>query len=210
MARHRSAATPADIVVAAWLSRIQAGESDAEPCISWTGAVDSLCCTPSTARTVGRTPTRGSAADHQGNLYGMTGNGGDLNACGGFGCGVVFKLDRRGNESVLYNFTGGADGSTTFAGVVRDAAGNLYGTTAFGGNLSGCGGSGCGVVFKVDPRGKETVLYTFTGGTDGANPEGNLLLDEEGNLYGTASGGGDPTCQCGVVFEIALHGGEHN
>ncbi len=148
--------------------------------------------------------------DREGNLYGMTGNGGDLNACGGFGCGVVFKLDRRGDESVLYNFTGGADGSITFAGVVRDAAGNLYGTTGFGGNLSDCGGSGCGVVFKVDPAGKETVLYTFTGGTDGANPQGNLLLDEEGNLYGTASGGGDSTCQCGVVFKIALHGGEHN
>ena len=149
-------------------------------------------------------------ADHEGDLYGMTGNGGDLNACGGFGCGVVFKLDRRGNESVLYNFTGGADGSTTFAGVVRDEAGNLYGTTGFGGNLSDCGGSGCGVVFKVDPAGKETVLYTFTGGADGANPQGNLLLDEEGNLYGTASGGGDPTCQCGVVFKIALHGGKQN
>ena len=148
--------------------------------------------------------------DREGNLYGMTGNGGDLSACGGFGCGVVFKLDRRGSESVLYNFTGGADGSITFAGVVRDAAGNLYGTTAFGGNLSDCGGSGCGVVFKVDPAGKETVLYTFTGGTDGANPQGNLLLDERGNLYGTAFGGGDPTCQCGVVFKVELHGGEHN
>ncbi len=148
--------------------------------------------------------------DHEGNLYGMTGNGGDLNACGGFGCGVVFKLDRRSNETVSYSFTGGTDGSTTFASVVRDVAGNLYGTTAFGGDLSGCGGSGCGVVFKLDPAGKETVLYTFTGGTDGANPQANLLLDEEGNLYGTAAGGGDPTCQCGVVFKIALHGGEHN
>ena len=148
--------------------------------------------------------------DHEGNLYGMTGNGGDLSACGGFGCGVVFKLDRRSNETVLYSFTGGADGSTTFAGVVRDFAGNLYGATAFGGDLSGCGGSGCGVVFKLDSAGKETVLYTFTGGTDGANPQGNLLLDEQGNLYGTASAGGDPTCQCGVVFKIAPHRGEHN
>jgi uncharacterized repeat protein (TIGR03803 family) len=123
---------------------------------------------------------------------------------------VVFKLDRSETESVLYNFTGGPDGSSTFAGVIRDAAGNLYGTTAFGGNLSGCNGSGCGVVFKVDPAGKETVLYTFTGGTDGANPQGNLLLDEKGNLYGTASGAGDPTCQCGVVFKVALHGGNEN
>jgi len=148
--------------------------------------------------------------DREGNLYGMTGNGGDLNACGGFGCGVVFKLDRSGKEAVRYSFTGGADGSTTFAGVVRDATGSLYGTTAFGGDLSGCGGAGCGVVFKVDPAGRETVLYTFTGGTDGANPQGNLLLDEADNLYGTASGGGDPACQCGVVFKIALHRGDHN
>ena len=74
--------------------------------------------------------------------------------------------------------------------------------------MSGRGGFGCGVVFKLDPRGIGTVLYTFTGGADGANPQGNLLLDEEGNLYGTASGGGDPTCQCGVVFKIALQQGD--
>jgi uncharacterized repeat protein (TIGR03803 family) len=123
---------------------------------------------------------------------------------------VVFKVDREGKESVLYSFTGGTDGGETFASLVRDAAGNFYGTTNYGGNLSDCAPLGCGVVFKVDPAGKETDLYTFTGGTDGANPQGNLLLDEEGNVYGTASGGGDPTCQCGVVFKIALHGGEHN
>jgi uncharacterized repeat protein (TIGR03803 family) len=152
--------------------------------------------------------------DYEGNLYGMTGNGGNINDCSGtvftftgnpIGCGVVFKVDRRGNETVLYSFTGGADGAATFASVVRGAAGNLYGATALGGDLSGCGGFGCGVVFKVDPSGKETVLYTFTGGTDGASPQGNLLLDEDGNLYGTTAYGGDPSCQCGVVFKIALH-----
>lgn len=159
--------------------------------------------------------------DKEGNLYGMTGSGGNLSDCSGppntytttgspLGCGVVFKVDREGKESVLYSFTGGADGGETFASLVRDAAGNFYGTTNYGGNLSDCAPIGCGVVFKVDGAGKETVLYTFSGGTDGAYPQGNLLLDEKGNLYGTASGGGDPTCQCGVVFKVALHGGEHN
>jgi uncharacterized repeat protein (TIGR03803 family) len=152
--------------------------------------------------------------DYEGNLYGMTGNGGNINDCSGpaytftgspIGCGVVFKLDRQGKESVLYSFAGGADGGETFASVIRDFAGNLYGTTAFGGDLSACGGSGCGVVFKLHPRGKETVLHPFTGGADGANPQGNLFLDDEGSLYGTAVGGGDPTCQCGVVFKISLH-----
>jgi uncharacterized repeat protein (TIGR03803 family) len=123
------------------------------------------------------------------------------------GCGVVFKVDGSGKETVLYRFTGGADGAETFAGVIRDAEGNLYGTTYFGGDLSGCSGLGCGVVFKLDPTGKETVLYTFTGGTDGANPNANLLQGEEGNLYGTASDGGDLSCSapsgCGVVFKIA-------
>ena len=64
------------------------------------------------------------------------------------------------------------------------------------------------MVFKVDPAGKEAVLYTFTGGADGANPQGNLLLDDKGILYNTASDGDDPTCQCGVVFKIAIYGGE--
>jgi uncharacterized repeat protein (TIGR03803 family) len=147
--------------------------------------------------------------DNEGNLYGMSGNGGDLSGCSGLGCGVVFKVDREGKESVLYSFTGGADGAETFAGVVRDEQGNLYGTTYFGGDFSGslCTSAGCGVVFKLDPTGKETVLHTFTGGTDGANPNAGLLPGEEGNLYGTASDGGDTSCSapygCGVVFKIA-------
>jgi uncharacterized repeat protein (TIGR03803 family) len=145
--------------------------------------------------------------DNEGNLYGMSGNGGDLSGCSGLGCGVVFKLDTRGKETVLYSFTGGADGAETFAGVIRDGEGNLYGTTSIGGDLSGCSGLGCGVVFKLDTRGKETVLHTFTGGTDGANPNADLLQDEGGNLYSTAVGGGDLSCSprygCGVVFKIA-------
>jgi uncharacterized repeat protein (TIGR03803 family) len=146
--------------------------------------------------------------DNEGNLYGMSGNGGELSACSGLGCGVIFKVDRRGKETVLYSFTGGADGAETFAGVIRDEVGNLYGTTYLGGDFSGsCGGVGCGVVFKLDPTGKETVLYTFTGGADGANPNAGLLQDDVRNLYGTASDAGDLSCSppygCGVVFKIA-------
>jgi uncharacterized repeat protein (TIGR03803 family) len=147
--------------------------------------------------------------DNEGNLYGMSGNGGDLSGCSGLGCGVVFKVDRKGKETVLYSFTGGADGAETFAGVVRDEEGNLYGTTYFGGDFSGslCTSTGCGVVFKLDTTGKESVLYAFTGGTDGANPNAGLFLGEKGNLYGTTSDGGDTSCSapygCGVVFKIA-------
>jgi len=154
--------------------------------------------------------------DNAGNLYGMTFFGGDLSGCSSLGCGVVFKLDRWGNETVLYSFTGGADGAEPYASVIRDAAGNLYGTTTLGGEFTDplCIGVGCGVAFKLDPAGKETVLHTFTGGADGVNPSANLLLDEQGNLYGTAVGGGDlscsPTYGCGVVFKIALNRGGHD
>jgi uncharacterized repeat protein (TIGR03803 family) len=150
-------------------------------------------------------------ADNAGNLYGMSGNGGDLSGCSGLGCGVVFKVDTTGRESVLYSFTGGAGGAETFAGVIRDAAGNLYGTTSSGGDLSSslCAGAGCGVVFKLEPSGKETVLHAFTGGADGAYPNAGLHQDEEGNLYGTAPNGGDVSCLspsgCGVVFKVAFH-----
>jgi uncharacterized repeat protein (TIGR03803 family) len=158
----------------------------------------------------GRLPNGFLVADDAGNLYGMTFYGGDLNECSGLGCGVVFKVDPTGKETVLYRFKGGADGAEPNASVIRDAAGNLYGTTALGGEFTDplCVGTGCGVAFRLDPTGKETVLHTFTGVADGVNPSANLLRDEEGNLYGTAVGGGDlscsPTYGCGVVFKIAF------
>jgi len=117
---------------------------------------------------------------------------------------------------VLHRFTGGADGSQPAASVISDSAGRLYGTTEFGGDVTDppCAAlGGCGVVFELDAHGHETVLHTFTGGADGANPTGNLLLDQDGNLYGTAQDGGDTGCSvpgtplpgCGVVFKITLH-----
>jgi uncharacterized repeat protein (TIGR03803 family) len=100
---------------------------------------------------------------------------------------------------VLYSFTGGTDGATfEGGGLVRDASGNLYGTTGFGGDLNCNAPYGCGTVYKVNERtGEETVLYSFSGSADGAYPAGDLTRDAAGNLYGTAGAG----C-CGVVFML--------
>jgi uncharacterized repeat protein (TIGR03803 family) len=154
--------------------------------------------TGGTGGTAGNTPYAGLVRDMAGNLYGTTSFGGDLSACLGEGCGVVFMVDPAGTETVLYSFTGGTDGGSPYAGLVRDGAGNLYGTTVSGGSLSGYG-----VVFKLDTAGTETVLHSFTGGADGKNPFAGLLRDEAGNLYGTTAGGGGPCRQaCGVVFKM--------
>jgi uncharacterized repeat protein (TIGR03803 family) len=144
--------------------------------------------------------------DAAGNLYGTTGLGGLYDS------GAVFKVDTTGKETVLYSFTGGSDGNWPLAGLIRDASGNLYGTTDLGGNFEGKCASGCGVVFKVDPTGTETVLYSFTWGADGAQPGASLLRDKAGNLYGTAAFGGDLTCYapygCGVIFKVDVAGKE--
>ena len=129
--------------------------------------------------------------DSAGNLYGTTYEGG--NACGSAGCGVVYKVDATGHETVLYTFTGGADGMFPQVGVIRDSAGNLYGTTFDG-------GLGAGVVYKVDATGHETVLYSFIGGTDGSKPWAGVIRNSAGKLYGTTTGGGRNGL--GVVFRI--------
>jgi len=134
-----------------------------------------------------------------GALYGTTYSGGEPGSCYGRGCGVVFKVSTSGHETVLYSFTGGADGGTPLAGVIGDSAGNLYGTTSQGGDLS-CYVIGCGVVFEVGTSSQETVLYTFTGlnvGTDGGFPNA-VIRDSAGNLYGTTGGGPN----YGVVYKL--------
>jgi uncharacterized repeat protein (TIGR03803 family) len=145
----------------------------------------------------GANPYAGLVLDAQGNLYGTTDAGGDL-ACESGGCGTVFKLDATGTETVLHSFAGtGGDGTFPQAGLVQDAQGNLYGTTNNG------GASNYGTVFKLDAAGTETVLHSFTGtGGDGANPYAGLVLDAQGNLYGTTSGGG--TYSFGTVFELQM------
>ena len=83
----------------------------------------------------------------------------------------MFKLDPAGRETVLHHFMGGADGAWPYAGLVIDGAGNLYGATVAGGSgVGACKGHGCGVIFKLDTTGKETVLYRFTGGAEGHSP----------------------------------------
>ena len=149
----------------------------------------------------GAAPEGALIFDASGNLYGTTLSG------GAHGYGNVFELtpnaDGSWKEKVLHQFTGGRDGANSYSGVIFDAAGNLYGTTYAGGNLSECGGKGCGVVFKLTPKLSggwgETVLHVFHG-TPGASPYAGLIFDAAGNLYGTTSGDGSTTF--GSVFEI--------
>jgi uncharacterized repeat protein (TIGR03803 family) len=141
----------------------------------------------------------GVIRDAAGNLYGTTAGYGEL-ADGSQGSGVVFELDAAGNYTVLYTFTDGADGGGPEAGVVRDKAGNLYGTTTFGGSTGpGCT-LACGVVYKLAPSGQETVLHSFSG-ADGANTEAGVIRDAAGNLYGTCLDGG--TTGNGVIYKVA-------
>jgi uncharacterized repeat protein (TIGR03803 family) len=144
--------------------------------------------------------------DNSSNLYGFTFEGGDLNACNGYGCGTVFKVDSAGNESVLYAFHGGSDGLAPSGAPIADGSGNFYGVTSHGG--VDCGGvtSGCGVVFKLAPDGTETVLHTFQGGDDGIVPLGSLLMGSSGDLYGTTLAGG--AGNDGIVFKLAPDGTE--
>ena len=144
--------------------------------------------------TDGATPTTGLTLDAAGNLYGTTSAGGVSKL------GTVFKLDTSGNETLLYSFTGGSDGATPNAGLVLDPTGNLYGTTTLG------GAANLGTVFKLDTAGTETVLYSFTGGTDGATPRAGLVLDPSGIPYGTTAAGG--ASNSGTVFKLDAAGAE--
>jgi uncharacterized repeat protein (TIGR03803 family) len=152
--------------------------------------------------------------DAEGNLYGTTSDGGTAEGGGCVhGCGTVFKVDKTGKETVLYAFTGGADGGNPFAGLIRDAEGSFYGTTLYGGNLDCNSGQGCGTVFSLDASGKETVLYAFTGAADGAFPSSGLIRDDAGNLYGMTTDHGLYLCldrrfSCGTVFKLDKAGKE--
>jgi uncharacterized repeat protein (TIGR03803 family) len=157
----------------------------------------------------GGNPSAGVIRDEQGNLYGTT-----AKWTGQMSPGTVFELTPSGVETQLYSFLGGRDGSGPNGGLVRDANGNLYGTTYYGGLLTCYNGQehGCGVVFMVTPSGKETVRHRFAGKQDGGYPTTSFVQDDHGNLYGTTTFGGDRYCYyrngCGVVFEIPRKGKE--
>jgi uncharacterized repeat protein (TIGR03803 family) len=121
----------------------------------------------------------------------------------------------RATERVLYSFTGGSDGGGPNGSVVFDGLGNAFGTTHFGG-ITTCGGQvggGCGVVFELSPNTSggwsETPLYAFADGSDGGFPNAGIIFDKNGNIFGTASTGGNFGCSigCGVVYELKKGGG---
>jgi uncharacterized repeat protein (TIGR03803 family) len=148
----------------------------------------------------GAVPESPLIADGAGNFYGTTLYGGDKDL------GTVYELSPNGsggwNETVIHSFTGREDGEYPASSpLMFDGAGNLYGTTYYGGS-SGCG-YGCGVVYELSPVGKrwkEEILYTFAGGADGGGPVSGLIMDAAGNLYGTLA-------EAGGVFELSPSGG---
>jgi uncharacterized repeat protein (TIGR03803 family) len=137
----------------------------------------------------GRLPRGSLVLDGSGNLYGTTAYGGAADL------GTVFKIDPTGRETVLCSFTGNPDGRNPGAGLVVDVAGNLYGTTEFGGT------SDLGTIFQIDASGQERVLHSFTGAsTDGSDPKARLVVDSAGTLYGTTFSGGSDSK--GTVFRF--------
>lgn len=129
--------------------------------------------------------------DSAGNLYGTSAAGGRNRTFCNLGCGTVFQVTKSGVLSVLHYFQAPPDGVNPQTSLFRDAAGNLYGTTVEGGTF------GAGTVFKITPSNVETVLYSFTGGTDGSSPS-SVLVDSAGNIYGTAQ----TNSLAGLVFKI--------
>src|SRR5579863_8216123 len=179
------------------------------------------------AQNDGATPEGGLVIDQAGNLYGTTGYGGSgpcLLLGAAVGCGAVYELSppaKQGDpwkEKVLYSFQGGKDGFVASGDLVFDRAGNLYVATLFGGGkgttCDSLYGGQCGTVFKLSPpktkNGKwtEKVLHSFAGGTDGAIPNGGLVFDSSGTIYGTTPAGGNEECKgssglgCGTAFQL--------
>src|ERR1700729_3858623 len=138
-------------------------------------------------------PVASLIKDASGNLYGTASGAGFRD------CGVVFKIAPNGFEIPLVVFTSGSNGAAPHAALIKDEAGNFYGTTTIG-------GQGHGIVFEVVFRAGERVLYTFLGGNDGANPYAGLIRNTAGDLYGTTYRGGAQ--RAGVVFKVAPDGSE--
>ena len=144
--------------------------------------------------------------DQTGNIYGTTYKGG-MGSCGGSGfmCGTVYELTPSAGgwtKSVLYTFTGASDGGSPGGGVIFDSAGNLYGTTEFGGLY------GQGTVFQLVPSAggwTENLLHSFQAGSEGGYTIVGLIFDSSGNLYGATNYGG--TGGGGTVFELSPSSG---
>ncbi|HWY53739.1 MAG TPA: choice-of-anchor tandem repeat GloVer-containing protein [Terriglobales bacterium] len=174
----------------------------------------------------GSQPAGSVIVDAKGNLYGTTAYGGSGTCIllgSNVGCGIVYELSpppQQGGKwtySAVYNFLGGKDGQYPSGDLVFDGAGNLYGATVYGGGYGTCNApyfQFCGTVFELSPPKKkdgnweEKVLHSFKSGKDGANPNGGLVIDSKGAIYGTTYAGGDQKCKsdasvgCGTAFEI--------
>jgi uncharacterized repeat protein (TIGR03803 family) len=152
-------------------------------------------------------PSSAIARDSAGNTYGTT-DYGDNRSCGsGGGCGTIFKVSPTGQQTILYGFTSTVyDDGVGPNGVILDSNGNLYGSTIFGGS------SHKGSVFEFT-SGSYSTLHSFTGGIkDGEEPEGNVVMDSAGNLYGTTTEGGGTGCSpnagCGTIYKVSSSGQE--
>jgi uncharacterized repeat protein (TIGR03803 family) len=156
----------------------------------------------------GAGPVNPVTIGQDGNVYGTAGGG---TGCNGNGCGIVFKLIPPVSlcptvlcpttTTVLYRFLGGSDGADPTGALVFDGAGNIYGMTSAGGAF------GKGTIYELSPTDHgwvETVLYSFGGSPDGAYPAGSVILDQSGNLYGAAKGGG--SYDCGTIFQLTPSG----
>jgi uncharacterized repeat protein (TIGR03803 family) len=176
----------------------------------------------------GNTPAGGVIFDAAGNLYGTTAYGGTGNCVvlgTKTGCGTVFKMrppateGGKWTEEVRCSFKSGTDGYLPNGDLVFDNAGNLHGATEFGGGFGSCDApyyQYCGTIFELSPpntkggKWTEKVLYRFKSGTDGANPNGGLIFDSRGDIYGTTSSGGDQVCKgdtyvgCGTAYELTF------
>jgi uncharacterized repeat protein (TIGR03803 family) len=148
----------------------------------------------------GRSPIAGVVIDPTGHLFGTTSEGGIKSGKCEKGCGIVFEIEPNGNEKILHGFSAGTDGAGPFGDLIRDQAGNLYGTTELGGAF------GCGTIFKVSASGAYTILYSFAGQPDAQNPEAGLIRDEAGNFYGTTASGG--VYNYGSVYKFDSSGHE--
>jgi hypothetical protein len=172
----------------------------------------------------GQEPQSTIYIDKTGALFGTTREGGTAGTCHDpvvattTHCGIVFKLTPGAagyTETIVHEFTGGADGAEPATGLVADSSGALYGTTSEGGKTS-CPDPygftvGCGTIYKLTPSGSayvESAVYPFKGGTDGSSPLDTLIVDGSGRLYGTTAGGGNSGCQggCGTVFQMVPDG----
>jgi uncharacterized repeat protein (TIGR03803 family) len=169
-----------------------------------------------TGRADGAWPAGNLVLDSAGNLYGYTLGGGNNNLCGQV-CGVVYELSPGASgwtETVLHTFTGGSDGYTP-RGLTPDTSGNLLGVAESGGTANSNCEAGCGTVFKLTPGAggwSLSVIYSFSGGSDGGYPISPLVFDRQGNLFGTTLLGGSVQCpnECGTVFELSPNGSGWN